>query len=353
MFLFKRKNSPFYYIEYFDDAEQRKVRVSTKKNTKSEAMKFLVSFKDSQTSIWKPNHIKLQQFSEEYLNFIRANFSQKYFESVQSSFKVFNEHCGALQLVQVTFRFLEQFFTKRFNQTKHGAHADYRNLKSAFNKAIRWNYIENNPFRQVKIPKVEKNHPIFITDSQLQKISSCINGKTEIDIKDIVFMAFHTGARISEILNLRYSNVDLKNRVIRISNNETFITKSKSERLIPINQSLYERLFERLSKIITINNGDYLFQKLPGLRYNTQYISKRFKKAVKIAGVNDKIHFHSLRHSFASNLVQRGVNIYVIKELLGHQDIVTTQIYSHLQNENLIEAVKLLDTINPQKEVSV
>ncbi len=66
------------------------------------------------------------------------------------------------------------------------------------------------------------------------------------------------------------------------------------------------------------------------------------KKAVRESGLNDNIHFHTLRHSFASRLIQKGVSVFVVKELLGHEDIKTTQIYSHLKTENLSEAVNLL-----------
>jgi site-specific recombinase XerD len=81
------------------------------------------------------------------------------------------------------------------------------------------------------------------------------------------------------------------------------------------------------------------------IRNNILYqesISKQFKKIVRKSNLNDKIHFHTLRHSFASLLAQKGVSLYIIKELLGHEDLATTQIYSHLQQQNLRDAVNLL-----------
>ena len=74
-----------------------------------------------------------------------------------------------------------------------------------------------------------------------------------------------------------------------------------------------------------------------------QEFVRKFKLAVRKANLSDKIHFHTLRHSFASNLVQNGVELYVVKELLGHEDVRTTQIYSHLQSDNLFKAIKLLN----------
>ncbi len=79
-----------------------------------------------------------------------------------------------------------------------------------------------------------------------------------------------------------------------------------------------------------------------GIKLNEDFVSKQFKLAVRETGLDDNIHFHTLRQSFASRLAQKGVSLFVIKELLGHEDIKTTQIYSHLQTQNLEEAVKLL-----------
>jgi len=79
-----------------------------------------------------------------------------------------------------------------------------------------------------------------------------------------------------------------------------------------------------------------------GIKLNEDYVSKQLKKAVRDSGLNDNIHFHTLRHSFASRLIQKGASVFVVKELFGHEDIKTTQIYSHLQTENLAEAINLL-----------
>jgi site-specific recombinase XerD len=78
------------------------------------------------------------------------------------------------------------------------------------------------------------------------------------------------------------------------------------------------------------------------MKLNCEFISKQFKKVIRSAELNENIHFHSLRHSFASALVQRNVSLYAVKELLGHENIKTTQIYSHLQKDNLMYAVHSL-----------
>ena len=90
-----------------------------------------------------------------------------------------------------------------------------------------------------------------------------------------------------------------------------------------------------------MGNGSYVFNK-NGERFKQGYVSKSFKRCVRSISLNDKIHFHTLRHSFASNLAQKGINLYIIQKLLGHSNITTTQIYSHLRTEDLVKAINEL-----------
>jgi integrase/recombinase XerD len=128
----------------------------------------------------------------------------------------------------------------------------------------------------------------------------------------------------------------MKAKLIQVKNKDGgFTTKSKRERTIPVSKPL-----KKILKNVK-SNGRYVFSK-NGERFNPTYASRAFKKCVRTLDLNDKIHFHTLRHSFASNLAQRGVNLYVIQKLLGHSKITTTQIYSHLRTEDLVKAINEL-----------
>ena len=106
--------------------------------------------------------------------------------------------------------------------------------------------------------------------------------------------------------------------------------------------NLRSLLFNKYSLLMKLSPNEFVFARYQGIKLNEDYVSKKFKKVIRALAMNDDIHFHSLRHSFASLLVQRGVSLYVVKELLGHEDLSTTQIYSHLQTANLLQAVNLL-----------
>ncbi len=135
---------------------------------------------------------------------------------------------------------------------------------------------------------------------------------------------------------MKWDWVDLEKRVITIRNDEEFTTKSKENRVIPI----HKKVADILNKRKRLGLRTLVFCKTEGIKLRDDFVSKRFKKAIIKAGANRNVRFHDLRHSFASNLVQSGVSIYIVKELLGHQSISTTQIYSHLRQDNLIEAIK-------------
>jgi integrase/recombinase XerD len=125
---------------------------------------------------------------------------------------------------------------------------------------------------------------------------------------------------------------------------ENFTTKSKKQRYVPVCEELV-KLLKVKSETQVVNEG-FVFCKPDGCAYTGDYASKCFKDACRSLGIDKAIHFHSLRHSFASNLVQKGVSLYVVKELLGHSSISTTEVYSHLNVESLREAVKKLDGNN-------
>jgi len=145
--------------------------------------------------------------------------------------------------------------------------------------------------------------------------------------------------RLGELTNLKWENIDFKSETLIVKNDNSFSTKSRKDRIIPMNKKVTSLVKKKKS---IDRNGVYVFSKGSGIKFNKDYITKSFKKAVRKTELNDKVHFHTLRHSFASRLVQRGGSIYVVKELLGHSDVTTTQIYSHLEQNNLRDVIKLL-----------
>ncbi len=343
MFIFKR--SGYYHLEYFDEQDNRVRRISTKTKSKPEALRFLMDFKVKQKEKLQHKYISLSQFKEEYLKFATNTKSKGYIRSIKYSFdKLINFLSDDTPLLKISVKNIEEFVSNGFEVNKYGTALTYRTLKSAFNKAINWNYISINPFVKVKLPKLPKPDPAYINHSQLDLI---LEKEKNEDLKDIYILGFHSGMRLNEILNLRWYSIDFTMQEIRVQNTDSFTTKSKRDRTIPINHTLFEMLKHRVPKVLSICQNEYVFEKTKGVKYCQFYVSHKFKKAVIDAELSNKVHFHSLRHSFISNLVQRGCSLAVVQQLAGHSQISVTMGYARLKNENLQSAVKLLD-----KEVS-
>jgi site-specific recombinase XerD len=333
MNLSKRKNG-IYYIQYFDSQEQRIRRISTSYRNKRDALRFLKEFDKSLASKLQYKPISLTEFRDEYIKYIGHAYSLKYLSSIKLSFNLFLKFTDDILLSKIHVRLVQEFLSSTFQRTEKGAELYLRTLKAAFNRAVDWGYIIDNPFKKVKLPKSQKTYPVFINESELDLILNHINKE---ELKLVFILAFNTGMRLGELTNLRWENVDLQSGSITVKNDHSFSTKSKRDRIIPMN----EKVNGLLQKKISDKNGKYVFSKNGGIKLNDEYVSKNFKRAIRLAKLNDRIHFHTLRHSFASRLVQKGAPIYIIKELLGHNDIRTTQIYSHLEFNNLRDVMSL------------
>jgi site-specific recombinase XerD len=338
LFLFKRNG--IYQLQYIDEVENRLKRISTKTRIKSEALKFLTDFKKNLTKKDKIEHITLSEFKRIYLEYANTAFSQSYVKrAIEYSFNtLLKDIDGNTPLIRISIRQLETILLSHFNKSNSGAHSIYRTLRSAFQKALQWKYLTDNPLKSIKLPKMSKNNPVFITLKELQVI---LSNECNQDYKEFYQFAFYTGMRLNEIVNLKWNSVHFASKKITVTNSDDFTTKSKLERIIPINGSLLKLLYNRKERT-DFESNDFVFAKSRGVKLNPDTVSRNFKRAVIKSKLNSKVHFHTLRHSFASNLVTNGVSLYIVKELLGHQDYSTTQIYSHLSNNSLEEAVNKL-----------
>lgn len=347
IYLMKEKSkgsSPYYKVVYFRSNGKRTSK-STRTTRKSEALKFLMEFKEHLKKKDIIPEIKLSKYSEQYREFMSRGYSPKYVQSIDLSFRRLIEFTGDIYLSEVNRIMVEDFISITFSRTKHSAKLFNRTLKAAFNKAVdNWGYIKENPFRKVKAPKIPEKLPAFITESEFNLILA----ETNLEImKDIFTVLFYTGMRVSEITHMTWMNIDFNKKQIIVRNTEVFVTKSKKERIIPMYKDVYEILKKR--EAIKPMSFHPVFYRVLGIRLRTDYISRKFRRAVDATeSIGKEVHLHTLRHSFASNLVRRNVSIMIVKELMGHADITTTQIYAHVRREDLVEAVKKFEI----KEIS-
>ena len=339
MYLVLNNKSSNYQLVYFRDG--KRTTVSTGTASKQEAERFLASFNPEvkKEAPIKKTSIKLSSFIAEYKSYVKNTYSEKYLtKAVTPSFNRLQAFLPDSPLEYITSKNIDQFISSVYAKSKFAASLYHRTLKAAFNKAVIWNYIQENPFNKIKSPKVVKSFPVYLSEAELILI---LNKTEDQLLKDIFTTAYYTGMRLNELLSMKWNWIDFNQEIITIKISDDFNTKNKKERIIPIHPKI-KKIFLRYFPIPGNTKCSFIFFRKSGIKLNGEFISKQFKKAVRSAELNDDIHFHSLRHSFASNLVQRGVSLYVVKELLGHEDIKTTQVYSHLTQDSLSMAVNFL-----------
>lgn len=341
MYLSKLPKSGIYYL-YYRQPNGKKTRTSTHTKLKVEAMKFLSQFDANlKDAPQKKKLISLNEFKEQYLTSIAMTHTSSSYRMSKQSFKELIEFLNnqSINLNEITQQKMETFLFTKFQTAKHSAHLKYRHLKAAFNRALEWNLISLNPFTKIRMPKIPETQPAFIDKQQFELILA--EEPNEL-LRDIYSIAFYSGMRRSEICNLTWQCIDLENNLIKVTNTNLFTTKSKRERQVPMSKAV-RTIFEKMKLEAGNNCSDYIFSLKGNTPIEGYQVCTGFREAVRKAKLSKKLHFHSLRHSFASNLAQKDVSLYAIKELLGHSSISTTQIYAHLSKQTLINAINTFE----------
>ncbi len=334
MFLSKRSNG-IYYI-FYENENGKRTCISTKAKYKNDAMKFFSNLEKelSRRKKEKVNSIKTSEFFKNFLIYSEAIHTPKTTKVYKTAFKYFFDFVGDKCLSEISTSLLNEYFLFRIQNTSvYAARKDYICLKATFNKAMKEKYLLQNPCREIKSFKIPEKQPLFLNEVEYQLLLRTIDVKY---FRDLVIFAVNTGLRQGELIQLEWNQINFKDRLL-ILDNRNFQTKSKKVRTIPLNITALQILTDREK----VKANEFVFTK-DGEKLEPVSISQTFKKYVVKAKINRQLKFHSLRHTFASWLVQKGVSIYYISKLLGHSDIKTTEIYSHLRNEDLRQTIELL-----------
>jgi site-specific recombinase XerD len=329
--MFLSKIGCVYYLFFSDESEVRH-KVSTKCKKKSDAMHFLYHFKrNAYDKRKKLKAISYFDFVEQFKEYSSGVHSLKTQKTNTTAFKEFLRVEGNKPLHSIGIREIEHFLSKKKQEASEWtARKYYGSLASAFEKAVQWNYLEENPFRKISKPKGREIIPVFFTESDFRLLLSVIEDR---DFKELCITALLSGLRLGELLALRWNDIDFTSKVILVRNSETFTTKTRKNRIVPMSEELVRVLGERKERIRF--ECEIVFHNKYGGKLLETTVSHYFKLYVVDAGINGKLHFHSLRHSFASALVMSGVSLYAVQKLLGHTTSKTTEIYSHLLPQQL------------------
>ncbi len=220
-------------------------------------------------------------------------------------------------------------------------------LRSFYKFLVRRNFIDSNPVTSVKTPKQEKKLPKFLEYEEVQLLLDTPPTDTWLGARDkaILEVLYNTGMRVSEIAALNMDDVDFLGEVIHIRG------KGKKERLAPIGskalQAIQGYIEFRNKRMLNDSNFDpkVLFANKHGKRLSVRSIRRKMDKYLAQAGLDPAISPHTLRHSFATHMLNNGADLRSVQELLGHQSLSTTQIYTHLTTSKIKE---VYDSAHPR-----
>jgi integrase len=333
--VFLSKRNGVYYLWYHDDGG-RKRKVSTGARVKSEAMQFLRHFEEA-SHPQRKRHTLLSAFTNELFGYVCSNMTSGTLWIYKSAFRHFIMYVGDIPLQSLTPYHLDRFKTYRLKDVSPvTVNIELRCLKAGIAVARRWKIIDCNPCENVSAVSVPQREPVFYTKSDFSKL---MDGIKEEWLRCLVLWSALTGMRQGESLSLRWRHVDLDRGVVHIESGKNFKTKAGKRRTIPISSAGVQLL-----RLLPRQNMEDCVFTLNGNCLHGQWVGEKVRRYVRSLGLNRKLNFHSLRHSFASWLAMDGVSIYQISRLLGHSDVsVTQEFYAHLQPEDLRESVQRID----------
>ncbi|GJQ23205.1 tyrosine recombinase XerC [Candidatus Brocadia sapporoensis] len=248
---------------------------------------------------------------------------------------------GCHDLESVTRLLLRSFlaFLKKKNYSKTTIARKLVSIRSLYKFLYREGVVKGNPVENIRTPKLEKNLPGFMSVKGAETLLNLPMLNTTQGIRDraILETLYSTGMRVSELVGTDVENIDFFNEVVKIKG------KGRKERLQPVGKHALDAIRSYLNARGSANKA--LFLNNRGGRLTERSVARMLKKYVKMAGMSLNISPHTFRHSFATHLLDNGADLRSVQELLGHANLSSTQIYTHITTERLKQ---VYDTAHPR-----
>lgn len=280
------------------------------------------------------NESIINQFLDHY--WLSSGASINTLDAYRSDLSLFSKWINQ-DLTQINEDIIKQYFAHR-QKTKFSSATQARALtcfRIFYQYLYTQNLIEINPTTKLHHPKQDQKLPIFLNIDEVSRLLKAPIISTIFGMRDraMLELLYSCGLRVSELINLQFQNLDLNEEYIRV------IGKGGKERMLPLGEIAidYLRIYEKKSRPYLLKKGQtdgYFLTNRGGSmsRQNFFYLIKAY--ALK-AGIEKPLSPHTLRHAFATHLVQQGADLRSVQLMLGHSDITTTQIYIHIQNTQL------------------
>jgi integrase/recombinase XerD len=290
---------------------------------------------------WKPY---LQQF-ESYLQLERSlsvNTIQSYVHDVEKLMQFLEVTQSQLEPQQISAKELRNML-KWVNELGMTATSQSRmisGIRAFYNFLLMEDLIKNNPADLIELPKTMRKLPDVLSVSEIDKIIQAIDLNTNEGVRNkaIIEVMFSCGLRVSELIHLKISNIYTEDEFVRI------IGKGNKERLVPIGSVALKAIenykqYIRSAMPIDSHHTDTLFLNNRGKGLSRVMVFLIIKKLAALAGIRKHISPHTLRHSFATSLVEAGADLRAVQQMLGHESITTTEIYTHIDRSYLHDII--------------
>lgn len=244
---------------------------------------------------------------------------------------------------EVSLQDLQQFlkYISEFNFTDSTQSRIISGIKHFYKFLILENYIKTNPAELLETPRIKRKLPVYLEVEEIDLMLSHVDRSTAEGERNLAMLEtmYSCGLRVSELISLKISDLHFKDEFISV------IGKGDKQRLIPIGSralKLIESYMEHHRVHINIkkNHADSLFLSKRGTSISRQMVFYIIKDLASLAGIKKELSPHTFRHSFATHLVEGGADLRVVQEMLGHQSIITTEIYTHLDHFFLRENIQ-------------
>jgi len=236
---------------------------------------------------------------------------------------------------------VKRYLYKNFSNKKSRSQArSISALKSFFNYLLFEGEIHSSPLNDIESPKIENKLPEVLTEDEIKRLISSINLDSEFGQrnKTIIEVLYGTGIRVSELIELKLSNIFFKENILKVTG------KGNKERFVPLGKialiEIKKYLNDRDKLKINSKFSDILFLNRYGRQLTRSMIFKVINDSSKNAEIDKKISPHTLRHSYATHLLKNGADLRTIQLILGHESITTTEIYTHLDTFHLEDVLK-------------
>lgn len=287
-------------------------------------------------------------FLKEYLSVLKLekNLSENTLRSYQNDLTKFIDYSGQegiTDLSEITASLISGYFQIQ-RKVGLGSTTTARYLSSLhgfFNYLIDNKYLIVNPMDKIPSTRISRNLPAVLSFYEIEKILNAPGTGEKLGLRDkaVLETLYSCGLRVSELINLKNTDLFFSEEVIRV------LGKGNKERIVPIGASAVKWINEYLHKSRPLmenkaKSGNCIFLNSRGTKLSRMGVWKIVDRYSKEAGIEKQVHPHTFRHSFATHLLEGGADLRAVQEMLGHSDISTTQIYTHIDREYIKQVHK-------------